>query len=82
MVGRGFIGDLFNSAGYHLVLIDASQSLIDELNYQGKYNVFRASGEQVEKVEITAFTALHISQIKEIQEAFDNCDLMAVSVYP
>lgn len=81
-IGRGFIGDLYNDAGYQLVLVDESQALVDQLNAQGKYSVFRASGENKQRIEITNFTALHTSQIKEIQAAINDCEMMAVSVYP
>ena len=81
-IGRGFIGDLYNDAGYHLVLIDEAQSLVDQLKSQGSFSVFRSSGESKQRVEITNFTALHTSQEAEIQAAFNESDVLAVSVYP
>ncbi|MBN1263903.1 MAG: C-GCAxxG-C-C family protein [Anaerolineales bacterium] len=81
-IGRGFIGDLYNEAGYHLVLIEKAQALVDQLKNQGKFSVYRASGESKQRVEISNFTALHTSQEEKIQAAFNECEVLAVSVFP
>ena len=41
-IGRGFVADLFYSAGYRLLLVDASEALVTQLREAGRYTVVRA----------------------------------------
>lgn len=40
-IGRGYIADLFNEAGYRLTFLDYSPELIDAMNAQGYYTIFK-----------------------------------------
>jgi hypothetical protein len=46
-IGRGFVADLFDDAGYRIVLVDQSEELVAHLRQAGRYTVVRA--ESVEK---------------------------------
>ena len=35
-IGRGFLADLFNAAGYHLTLVDQSVALVAQLRRAGQ----------------------------------------------
>jgi mannitol-1-phosphate 5-dehydrogenase len=82
-IGRGFVGDLFAAAGYHLVLVDCLQPLVDRLRQVGRYTVIRfQGGDQRTDVEVAGYTALCTDQEAEIAEAIVWADLLAVAVYP
>jgi mannitol-1-phosphate/altronate dehydrogenase len=58
-IGRGFVADLFHTAGYHIILVDESPTLITQLREVGGYTVMRAeSAEQRKDVVIEGYTAL------------------------
>lgn len=40
-IGRGYIADLFNEAGYRLTFLDYSPELIKSMNAQGYYTIFK-----------------------------------------
>jgi mannitol-1-phosphate 5-dehydrogenase len=82
-IGRGFIADLFHTDGYHCVLIDQSQELIDRLNTAGQFTVVRAAGENDYGEQIISeYTALHISETVAIRNALLQCDIMALAIFP
>jgi len=82
-IGRGFIGDLFTSAGYQIAFIDEAQSLVDGLNQNKKYMVVRAvSKDQIEYIDIKDYSIFHTSQVNEIQESINSASIMAIGVFP
>ena len=82
-IGRGFVGDLFAAAGYHLVLVDCLPPLVDRLRREGRYRVVRfQGGDRRTEADITGLTALSTDQEAEIAEAIVRADLLAVAVYP
>ena len=82
-IGRGFVGDLFAAAGYHLVLVDCLQPLVDRLRSAGRYTVVRfQGGDRRAEAEIACYMALHTGEEAEIAGAILQADLLAVAVYP
>jgi mannitol-1-phosphate 5-dehydrogenase len=82
-IGRGFVGDLFAAAGYHLVLVDCVRALVERLRQAGRYRVVRfQGGDLCVEAEVGNYTALHTSQEAELVEAIVRADLVAVAVYP
>ncbi len=82
-IGRGFVADLFHAAGYGIVLVDESATLIAQLREAGRYTVVRAeSPEQRQDVVIENYTALSTAQTEEISEAIAATDILVVSVFP
>ena len=58
-IGRGFVADLFNAAGYRIILVDQSLELITQLRQAGRYTVVRAeSAEKRRDQIITGYSAL------------------------
>ena len=41
-IGRGYIADLFNTAGYKLVFLEYAEGLVQKLRQQGYYTIFRS----------------------------------------
>jgi mannitol-1-phosphate 5-dehydrogenase len=82
-IGRGFIADLFHTNGYHCVLVDQSQELINQLNAAGQFTVVRAAGENdcVEQI-ISEYTALHTSETAAVEAALLQSDLLALAIFP
>jgi mannitol-1-phosphate 5-dehydrogenase len=82
-IGRGFVADLFQAAGYHVVFVDVSSTLITELREAGRYTVVRAeSPEQRQDVVIEGYTALSTAQTNQIKDAVATADILAVAVFP
>jgi mannitol-1-phosphate 5-dehydrogenase len=82
-IGRGFVADLFDAAGYRIVLVDESEELIERLRQAGRYTVVRAeSAEKRGDRVISGFSALTTAQINAVATAVAETDLMAVAVYP
>ena len=82
-IGRGFIGDLFQSANYQITFIDSAKGLVDKLNENRKYTVHKLVSEtEGEKTVIQGFTAVHTSEKKRITELLTDSELMALAVFP
>ena len=82
-IGRGFVVDLFQAAGYGIVLVDASSTLVTQLREAGRYTVVRAeSPERREDVVIEGFAVLSTAETTEIVEAVAATDILAVAVFP
>jgi mannitol-1-phosphate 5-dehydrogenase len=82
-IGRGFVADLFQAAGYGLVLVDESATLITQLREAGHYTVVRAeSPERRQDVLIESYTTLSTAQTAEISEAVAAANILAIAVFP
>jgi mannitol-1-phosphate 5-dehydrogenase len=82
-IGRGFVADLFDEAGYRVVLVDQSAELVEALNTAGRYTVVRAEdAQQRHDRDITGFRALATAQAGEIAREIVRADLLAVAVFP
>lgn len=44
-LGRGYLADLFGAAGYHLIFLEYSKELVDAMNAQGYYTLFRSNAQ-------------------------------------
>jgi mannitol-1-phosphate 5-dehydrogenase len=82
-IGRGFVADLFNAAGYHLVLVDRSAELVAALRAAGRYTVVSAeNAERRQDHVITGYEAYTTGQHAEVTRAVATADLLAVAVFP
>jgi mannitol-1-phosphate 5-dehydrogenase len=82
-IGRGFVADLFNAAGYHLILVDQSAELVAQLRQTGQFTVVRAANatERTDQL-ISNFTALTTAQIDEVAAAVVAAETVVLAVYP
>ncbi len=77
------MADLFHAAGYGIVLVDESSTLVARLRESGGYTVVRAeSPDRRQDVLIEGYTALSTAQTDEIVEAVAASDILAVAVFP
>lgn len=79
-IGRSFIGQLFETAGYEIIFIDINKDLISTLNERGKYNVVFKSeaGEQV--IEVANVRGITSNDTEQVVKEIATCSLAAVSV--
>lgn len=82
-IGRGFIADLFDQAGYTLTLVDTDIAMVERLRTAGRYTLLHIMGkeEQHQRV-ITRFTVLSLNQTSDLNAALRDCTLAAVCVFP
>jgi mannitol-1-phosphate 5-dehydrogenase len=82
-IGRGFVADLFNEAGYEVVLVDQSVELIEALNAAGRYTVVRAQSAQRRHDQVISdYRAISTAQTVEVGEEIVRAGLLAVAVFP
>ncbi len=78
-IGRGFIGKVFADSGYEVVFLDIMQSLIDEMNRRGEYNVRIVSNAETVDTTVRPVRAVNASTEQAIDEIV-TCDIMATAV--
>lgn len=78
-IGRSFIGQLFGCAGYQVVFVDVSQTIIDGLNKAGKYRIV-IKGETENEIIVPGVTAISLKEKEKVIEAVSTAGIMAVSV--
>ena len=81
-IGRGFVADLFDAAGYRLTLVDQSRELIAALRAAGRYTVVCAEGAGRRDRLIAGYAALATDQVEAVAEAIAGADLLALAVFP
>lgn len=77
-IGRSFIGQLFNLAGYQVVFIDISEEIIDALNEMKRYKVVVKSENEESNFIIKNVRGIHFSDTKKISREITECDLIAL----
>lgn len=78
-IGRSFIGQLFNRAGYQIVFIDVDSRIISEINRRESYNVVIKS-DYDEVIRVTNISGILANDEEEVINAIAHCNLMATSV--
>jgi mannitol-1-phosphate 5-dehydrogenase len=82
-IGRGFVADLFDAAGYRIVLVDQSVELIEALNAAARYTVVRAENAQRRHDQvISGYRALATTQTREISDEILQAGILSVAVFP
>ena len=70
-IGRGFVAALFRDPKWRTVFVDIDKELVDQLNANGKYTIFRATAEGVSREVIEGgFTAVHTSDAEALEAIF------------
>ncbi len=82
-IGRGFVADLFDEAGWALTFVDADDNMVKSLRERGGYTVVKLPEEGPEEQrEIAGFEVLSISERERIDERLLSVPLAAVVVFP
>ena len=82
--GRGYVGELYDLEGYEITYADIDQELVDRLNGQGYYTVFKIDEDGSEEVRrITGYRALHtIRDHKAYIDAIVEADYVSTATFP
>lgn len=80
-IGRGFIGQLLNKAGYEVCFVDVNQELVEEINKRNEYQVKLADKSQ-ETFTITGVRALNGQDVEVVADAISIADLVTTAVGP
>lgn len=54
-IGRGYMGDVFNRAGYHLTFLEYDENLVHKMREQGYYTVFMTDRQETGSGEVSSF---------------------------
>lgn len=79
-VGRGFIGDLFATAGWRVVFLDVAPALVDALHAEGSYTHETVSTEGVTTRTITGVDAVDSTDQDAVDRLITDADLITTSV--
>ena len=79
-IGRGFIGDICNSSGYHLVFVDVVEEVVRLLNEKGAYPIWLLGNEGKEEKVITDISSIHFSETKKISDVLTEVDIAFTAV--
>ncbi|MFC2089899.1 hypothetical protein ACFLT1_03915 [Bacteroidota bacterium] len=79
-IGRSFIAQIFNKAGYRIVFADIDPCLINALNDEGSYKVIFKSNDFTETYNVSDITAIEFNETSAVVNAIINADTIAVSV--
>ena len=79
-IGRGFMGELFDTSGYETVFIDTDRELIDRLNAAGEYPLRFVSNAMEREIRVRHVRGVYGDDIEAIAEEIASADLMATSV--
>lgn len=82
-VGRGFLAEIFQQAGYALWFVDRNINLVDQLNRRKEYVIHKAQGALKATVAIRDIHALHYSDEGAIVDLLcEESSIAAIAVSP
>lgn len=84
-IGRGYIADLFNTAGYKLVFLEYAEGLVQKMRDQGYYTIFRShiDREGYDKAVIKGYDAYCTqTEYEQCVAAIANTNYASIHVFP
>jgi mannitol-1-phosphate 5-dehydrogenase len=82
-VGRGFIAELFQEAGYAICFADLEVELVRVLNERKRYRVLKAAeGDSTEEFLVEGFEAIAAADGSALARRVTEASVIAVAVYP
>ncbi|MCM8762444.1 MAG: mannitol-1-phosphate 5-dehydrogenase [Candidatus Omnitrophica bacterium] len=79
-IGRGFIGDICHSSGYHLVFVDVVEEVVKLLNKEKAYLLWLLDNDRKEEKIITGISAISFSEKDRVIEAIVKTDIAFTAV--
>jgi len=79
--GRGQIGQLAHSAGWHVTYIERREDLVDCLAAARRFTV-RLATSDVQEIEVTGFEVHHTDNVEAGAEAIAQADIVVTAVLP
>ncbi len=81
-IGRGFIGQVLNQAGYETTFVDIQEKIVAALKKEQRYDVILADESQ-ERFTVDKVTALHSEDDSDsVVEQLSNADIITTAVGP
>jgi len=80
MIGRGFVAELFQRAGYELILVDTDPGLVSQLRAEGGYRIINTRGDAPGEIEKVTRYRSFLSSDPVLIEEFSAISLLAVCV--
>lgn len=82
-IGRGFVADLFQGAGYAMTFVDADSAMVAALKKAGRYTVLKITGkDEIAEGIVEGFEVHSSSDATGVAAVLQTCKLMAVCVFP
>jgi len=78
-IGRGFLGQLFNSSGYEIVFVDIDPRIINSLNQKGSYRL-KIVGDNPQEIVIDKVKAINAEDVDRVVEEIRGAELLATAV--
>ncbi|WEV71191.1 mannitol-1-phosphate 5-dehydrogenase [Lactobacillus sp. ESL0785] len=81
-IGRGFIGETLNDNGFGVDFVDVNETIIDELNKRGEYDIeLAAPGKK--KIHVTNVDGINNGKDpKKVVEAIKSTDMITTAIGP
>jgi mannitol-1-phosphate 5-dehydrogenase len=79
-IGRSFIGQLFSKAGYEVVFIDISETVINELNHRKEYQVVIKSDRPDSVIQINNVRGVLATDSSKVASEVSEADIACISV--
>lgn len=80
--GKGFLGEVFSAAGWSVGLLDSDSDVVRELREPGHYTVKLFTPDGVSEHVVSGYEALTYDDLGALRRRVDECDLIALCLYP
>ena len=82
-IGRGFLAEIFNDAGYHITFVEYDSKLVDDLRNAKAYTIYKAlDSDRYDTVKVHGYDILNSQDIHAISERIICEDtILAVAVH-
>lgn len=81
-LGKGFPGEVFDTAGWQLYFLDTDEKVIEELNREGSYRVTVHREDRIEDRVISGYEAYSYDAAYSCGKAVVEAGVMAMTIYP
>jgi mannitol-1-phosphate 5-dehydrogenase len=79
-IGRGFMGELFHTSGYHTIFVDVDRTLVDAIASRGAYEVRHVTTESDTPLGISGVSALDARDTEAVARAVAGASVVCTAV--
>jgi mannitol-1-phosphate 5-dehydrogenase len=79
-IGRGFMGELFHTSGYHTIFVDVDRTLVDAIVSRGAYEVRHVTTESDTPLGISGVSALDARDTEAVARAVAGASVVCTAV--
>lgn len=81
-LGKGFMGEVFDKAGWHITFLDTDKKVIDKLNSEKLYTVTVHREDCIDERIIRGYKAYVYDENYSCQEEIISANVIAMTIYP